>query len=176
MKHTCKELSVAALLVTLSLAATTASLGKPSSKETAAKSSQASSDSHAMLDKLVAQRAPLQPLGIIVANVHDFEGEDARQAKKELQMSDRLQVIFVQPNSLADRLGLIPGDELIQFNEHYVSRGKTALQQLEDRILPQIDWTEEIQATIIRDGFGQTRSVPKGNAVARGDNSGGSDS
>ncbi len=118
------------------------------------------------IEEIVNTREAIKPLGIVVANIYDFDQVAAQVARTELSMNDRLQVIEVKPDSLAEKLGLMPGDQLIQLNSHYISKGKKALGQLEERILPAINWNAEIVATVIRDGYAQTLTTPSGNRIA----------
>lgn len=111
--------------------------------------------------KLVDERKPIDPFGAVLANIHDFPADLRPAAKKELHFSDRLQVIRVSEESIADKIGLRPGDQLLQINSFYVTRGKRALEQFSDRIIPGVDWNEPIDTTFIRDGFGQSRSLNK---------------
>lgn len=111
------------------------------------------------LQKIVAERPPVQSFGVVLANIHDFSSELAPIAKNELQFSDRLQIIRVTKGSIADQLGLKPGDQLLQINSFYVSRGQTALEQFAERVEPAVEWHGSIHTTVIRDGFGQNHSL-----------------
>jgi len=110
------------------------------------------------INGLVCERPPVKEFGAVLANIHDFS-EDLRQtAKQELDFSDRLQIISITQGSIADQLGLRPGDQLLQINSFYVTRGKTALEKFSQRIIPSVDWQKPVNTTIIRDGIGQSRS------------------
>lgn len=112
------------------------------------------------LQKIVAERPPVDSFGVVLANIHDFSPELAPKAKKELQFNDRLQIVSVVKGSIADQLGLKPGDQLLQINSFYVSRGQTALKQFAERVEPGVEWHGSLNTTIIRDGFGQNHSLP----------------
>lgn len=116
------------------------------------------------ISQILEQREPVENLGVVLANIHDFPPELIKSAKQELKFSDRLQIICVVKGSLADQLGLKPGDQLIQINSLYVSRGQAALQQFADRVIPEVDWNGSIDTTIIRDGFGQNHSIKAGSS------------
>lgn len=109
--------------------------------------------------RLAAERQSVEAFGVVLANIHDFPPELAKLAKKEFNLSDRLQIISVEKDSLADKLDLKPGDQLLQINSFYVTRGQKALEQFADRIHPSVDWTDSIKATVIRDGYGQDHSL-----------------
>lgn len=115
------------------------------------------------IQDIIATRPPVDDFGVVLANIHDFSSELTRSAKMELKFSDRLQIISIEPGSLADQLGLKPGDQLLQINNFYVSRGQSALQQFAERVEPAIEWQGEITTTIIRDGFGQNHSTERSN-------------
>ncbi len=111
------------------------------------------------IQQIVATRPPVDDFGVVLANIHDFPKELARIAKSELAFSDRLQIVSIEKGSLAEQLGLEPGDQLLQINSFYVSRGQTALKQFDERVAPEVEWDGEITTTIIRDGFGQNHSI-----------------
>ncbi|MBD5780301.1 hypothetical protein IEN85_12430 [Pelagicoccus sp. NFK12] len=111
------------------------------------------------IQEIIATRPPVDDFGVVLANIHDFPQELVRSAKSELKFSDRLQVISIEKDSLADQLGLKPGDQLLQINSFYVSRGQAALQQFVERVEPAVEWDGEINTTIIRNGFGQNHST-----------------
>ncbi len=115
------------------------------------------------IQEIIAIRPPVDDFGVVLANIHDFSGELARSAKMELKFSDRLQIISIEAGSLADQLGLKPGDQLLQINSFYVSRGQSALKQFAERVEPAVEWQGEITTTIIRDGFGQNHSTASNN-------------
>ncbi len=123
-----------------------------------------SKDLNQAIQQIIATRPPIDDFGVVLANIHDFPGELAKAAKTELKFTDRLQIISVEEGSLADQLGLKPGDQLLQINSFYVSRGASALKQFAERVQPSVEWKGEITTTIIRDGFGQNHSTgPIGN-------------
>ncbi|MDQ8180100.1 hypothetical protein [Pelagicoccus sp. SDUM812005] len=111
------------------------------------------------IQQIIATRPPVDDFGVVLANIHDFPKELVREAKSELQISDRLQIISIEKGSLAEQLGLKPGDQLLQINSFYVSRGQSALKQFAERVEPAVEWDGEITTTIIRDGFGQNHST-----------------
>ncbi len=116
------------------------------------------------IQQIVATRPPIDDFGVVLANIHDFPAELTKAAKTELKFSDRLQIISVEAGSLADQIGLKPGDQLLQINSFYVSRGQSALKQFAERVEPSVEWKGEITTTVIRDGFGQNHSTgPIGN-------------
>lgn len=112
------------------------------------------------IKELIDSRSPVAQLGLVAANLSDFKDETAVLARNQLKMSKRLQILYVVPGMIADRLGIVAGDEILEINGHYLANGESALAQLETSIVPQIDWNGEISATIIRDGYGQTLSIP----------------
>lgn len=120
----------------------------------------------AAIGTMIAQRELIQPLGVVVANIHDFAPELRQTAKAQLNMGDRLQIIHIAKDSIAERLGLEVGDQLIQFNDLYVSRGQKALEKLNVGVLPRIQWNQELSATIIRNGYGQTHSIDPNESFA----------
>lgn len=110
------------------------------------------------IQQIIATRPPVDAFGAVLANIHDFPQELAREAKSELNFSDRLQIVSIVKGSLADQLGHKPGDQLLQINSFYISRGQTAFKQFMERVEPAVEWDGEINTTIIRDGFGQNHS------------------
>jgi len=112
------------------------------------------------IERLVGEREPFSSFGVILANIHDFPPELTSIAKDELDSNDRLQVISVKSSSVAARLGLRPGDQLMQINNFYVRRGPAALNEFRDRVYDNVDWEGSIEALIIRDGFGRTVTLP----------------
>ncbi|MDQ8184425.1 hypothetical protein [Pelagicoccus sp. SDUM812002] len=110
------------------------------------------------IQQIIAKRPPVDDFGVVLANIHDFPEELVRIAKSDLKFSDRLQIVSIEKDSLADQLGLKPGDQLLQINSFYISRGQSALKQFAERVEPAVEWEGEITTTIIRDGFGQNHS------------------
>lgn len=110
------------------------------------------------ISHIIAIRPPVDDFGVVLANIHDFPAELAKTAKAELKFNDRLQIVYVVRGSLADQLGLEPGDQLLQINSFYISRGEAAIQEFAERINGGVDWNGEVSATVIRDGFGQDHS------------------
>lgn len=113
----------------------------------------------AAIETLIESRETIMPLGITVANIHDFAPELRQTAKSQLNMGERLQIIHIEHGSLAEKLGLEFGDQLVQLNDLYVARGQRALEKLNSGTLPRLVWSQELNATIIRDGYGQSYSI-----------------
>ncbi len=118
------------------------------------------------LAAIVDDRGPIEALGATVANIHDFDAAAAAALRAELKMNDRLQVVSVTKNSPAERIGLEPGDVIMEINGIYVPKGQNAAEQLTNRVLPQIDWTQPLRATVLRNGFAQLLAEPDAVALA----------
>ena len=116
--------------------------------------------------EIVETRESIMPLGIVVANIHDFSTDAAAALRSERKMNERLQIVAVSHNSLAEKIGLQVGDIIMEFNGIYVPKGEDASQQLSERVLPQIDWTKPLKATILRDGYAQLIEAPENTAFA----------
>lgn len=114
---------------------------------------------NAAIVEIIASRQPVDDFGVVLANIHDFAPELRSAAKKELQSSDRLQIISLAPGSVADEIGLEIGDQLLQINSFYVSRGRNAIAQFSERVEPSVKWNEPLKTTVIRDGYGQNHST-----------------
>lgn len=147
-----------AILLALSLAATQLIAQPEGSKDSTRVLKSDNEELNRAIETIVSDRPPVDEFGVVLANIHDFSPDLKMTAKRELAFSDRLQIISVERDSIADQLGLRPGDQLLQINSFYVARGESALEKFSQRILPGVDWKEPIDATIIRDGFGQSRS------------------
>lgn len=111
------------------------------------------------ISRLLDERSALDSFGVVLANIHDFSPEVVSAAKKELRFNDRLQILSVRKGSIADKLGLKPGDQLLQINSYYVERGKEALESFNRRVIPGIDWDGTIDTVVIRDGYGQSHHL-----------------
>jgi len=148
-----------ATFVTLSLAAIQLTAKPASDRESAHVLQSGDKALNKAIVSIIDERPPVDEFGVVLANIHDFEPNVKLTAKRELDFSDRLQIISVEKGSIADQLGLRPGDQLLQINSFYVSRGATAHEKFEQRVIPGVDWEEPINTTIIRDGFGQSRSL-----------------
>lgn len=111
-----------------------------------------------VISQIIADRPPVDDFGVVLANIHDFPTNLAKAAKTELKFNDRLQIVYVVKGSLADQLGLKPGDQLLQINSFYISRGEAAIKEFAERIDGGVDWNGEVNTTIIRNGFGQDHS------------------
>ena len=118
------------------------------------------------IQDFVAQSDSIMPLGIVVANIHDFSSENANYLRASRKMTDRLQIVSITQNSLADKIGLKVGDVIMEFNGIYVPKGPDAATQLVERVLPQIDWTKPLQATVLRNGFAQLITAPDNTGFA----------
>lgn len=117
--------------------------------------------------RFAEERDSIEPLGVVVANIHDFSGDEKKALLKCRKMNDRLQVVRVAPNSLGHKLGLKPGDVLMQIEGQYVSKGQNARSVLENQILPKVDWTEDFKVTILRDGYALSLEMPLGEPIVQ---------
>ncbi|MBK1880552.1 PDZ domain-containing protein [Pelagicoccus mobilis] len=153
-----------ALLISLALSAIQLSASPTSHCESKHVLACANKKLNEAISKIIKERPPVDEFGVVLANIHDFAPDLKLTAKRELDFTDRLQIVSVQKGSVADELGLRPGDQLLQINSFYVSRGETALEKFSQRVLPAVDWQEPLNTTIIRDGFGQSRSLNESDA------------
>lgn len=128
--------------------------------------SKGSSLAQSSIAAIVAERGPIETLGATVANIHDFDSQAAVVLRTELKMNDRLQVLSVTEDSPAARIGLEPGDVIMELNGIYVPKGHNAAEQLAARVLPQIDWSQPLRATVLRNGFAQLLAEPDAIAIA----------
>lgn len=108
------------------------------------------------ITRLLDERSPSESFGVVLANIHDFSPDVAGAAKNELKCNDRLQILSVRKGSVADKLGLKPGDQLLQINSFYIERGKAALDSFNQRVMPDVDWTGAIDTVVLRNGYGQS--------------------
>lgn len=153
-----KVLKKLTLMLALSLVALSAIANQPSNPDRSLSITTNDAKLAEAIATIITKRPAVEQFGVVLANIHDFAPELKLVAKRELGFSDRLQIVCIQRNSLADQLGLRPGDQLLQINDFYVSRGKTAFKMFAEKIVPSVDWNEPLDTTIIRDGFGQTRT------------------
>lgn len=116
--------------------------------------------------KVAETKEVSEPLGVVLLNIHDFEGNAAQEARAALQLGERLQVYSVKARSVASKLGIQPGDVLMEINGIYVPKGKRAAEELEERVFAQIDWTKPIVATVLREGFGIALETASDGAAA----------
>lgn len=109
-----------------------------------------------LFQELLRELDVITPIGLVMANIYDFSEADMRVAKTDHEFGERLKVLAVIKNSIADHLGLQPGDVILELNNVYVPKGEDAIAQFVERVLPQIDWNGVVSATILRDGFAQS--------------------
>ncbi|MDQ8203313.1 hypothetical protein [Pelagicoccus sp. SDUM812003] len=157
-----------ALISICSLSSVAEAEAKPifKKKAVALGDSQQERELRSALQQIARERKPISKLGVVLANIHDFDATLRKEAKARLDMTDRLQVISIEPGSIGEKLGLAFGDKLIQLNELYFPRGSKALSQISERDIARINWDEEIDMVIIRGGYGQSLSLSDRTASA----------
>ena len=92
--------------------------------------------------------------------------EESSANQRADDVGSRLAVVAVKSNSIAQRLGLQPGDILVEINEMHVPKGSYAFRELAQRILPRVDPRGPVTATVIRNGYGRSL-LCDGSSVAK---------
>ncbi len=105
--------------------------------------------------------APRFPaLGFAAQCVSNLDSEKGACTLDALDPKDRLTVLFVEEDSLANEAGLAAGDIVISVAGIYLSKGKTAIARLEEEVIPTLDESDTVAFLVIRDGYTRELTAP----------------